>query len=588
MATVAVRRFSGKGFLDSWLKWTAALTKASNFIGWDMRDCRDEAELVKKIVDDVLVKLDNTLLSITEFPVGLEPRVQRVVRFVEHLSTRVRTIGIWGMGGLGKTTAAKVIYNQIHRKFENRSFIENVRKVCEKDSRGHIRLQKQLLYDILKTKVKIHSIAMGTTTIEKRLCGTTVLIVLDDVNNFDQINALCGNRTWLGSGSVLIVTTRDARLLDLLNAHYGTGVIEGLALKLDGASRDCFEANAFQEMNRLRLLQLDCVQLIGDFGYLSKQLRWVYWQGFPLKCIPDNFYLGSVVALDLKHSNLRLVWKDPQLLEWLKILNLSHSKYLTVTPDFTKLPNLENLIFKDCPSLCMVHQSIGDLHKLLLINLKDCTNLCNLPRSTYKLKSVKTLILSGCLKIDKLEEDIVQMESLTILIAENTAVKQVPFSIVRSKSIGYISLCGYEGLSRNVFPSIIWSWMSPTMNPLSNIHSSSGMLSYLVSMDVQNYSLGDLAPILTSLSKLRSVLLQCDTQFKLFNELKRILGDVYRPNSCELEIKSYSLEISKDSLRSYLIGFGNYQQVFNTLSKSISQVPSLHLYLLMLAIRFCY
>ena len=134
-----------------------------------------------------------------------------------------------------------------------------------------------------------------------------------------------------------------------------------------------------------------------------------------------------------------------QVLPWLKFLNLSHSKNLTETPDFSKLTSLEKLILKNCPSLCKVHQSIGDLHNLILINLKGCTSLRNLPREVYKLKSVKILILSGCSKIDKLEEDIVQMESLTTLIADNTVVKQVPFSIVSSKSIGYISLCGFEG-----------------------------------------------------------------------------------------------------------------------------------------------
>ena len=87
------------------------------------------------------------------------------------------------------------------------------------------------------------------------------------------------------------------------------------------------------------------------------------------------------------------------MLEGLKILNLSHSMYLTSTPDFSKLPNLENLIMKDCQSLFEVHSSIGDLKKLLLINFKDCTSLRNLPREIYQLTSVKTFILSGCSKI---------------------------------------------------------------------------------------------------------------------------------------------------------------------------------------------
>ena len=173
------------------------------------------------------------------------------------------------------------------------------------------------------------------------------------------------------------------------------------------------------------------------------------------------------------------------------------------------------------------------------------------------------------------------MESLTTLIAENTAVKQVPFSIVSLKSIGYISLCGYEGLSRNVFPSIIWSWMSPTMNPLSCIHSFSGTSSSLVSIDMQNNDLGDLVPVLTNLSNLRSVLVQCDTEAELSKQLGTILDDAYGVNFTELEITSDTSQISKHYLKSYLIGIGSYQEYFNTLSDSISEVPSLYLCLLL-------
>ncbi|XP_061362494.1 disease resistance protein RUN1-like [Gastrolobium bilobum] len=738
--------------------WRRALTRIANLSGWDMKNCRSEAELVKKIVHDVLSKLDNGLLSITDFPVGLESRLQEVIGLIENQSSKVCMVGIWGMGGSGKTTTAKAIYNKTHRKFVHKSFIENIREVCERDSRGHIDLQQQLLSDVLKAKVEIHSIAMGTTMIEKRLCGRRALFVFDDVTKFEQLKALCGHRKWIGKGSVIIITTRDMRLLtelkvdcvcrmkemdkneslelfswhafgqaspvkyftelsqnvvaycgglplalevlgsylyertkqewesvlskleiipndqvqeklrisfdglgdqmekdifldiccffigkdrsyvteilngcglhadigitvlierslikveknnklgmhdllrdmgreivrqtspeepeersrlwvhedvlDVLTQHTGTQAIQGLAFKLQGTSRVCFHTKAFEKMKRLRLLQLDCVKLDGDYEYLSKLLRWVCWQRFPLKYIPDNFYLGKAVAINLKHSNLYQVWKEPQLLEGLKFLNLSHSRYLTNTPDFSKLPNLEKLILKDCTSLSEVHQSIGDLSKLLLINLKDCKSLSNLPRRIYELKSVKTLILSGCSKIDKLEEDIVQMESLTTLIANNTAVKQVPFSIIRSKSVGYISLCGYEGLTRDVFPSLIWSWMSPTMNPLSSIPPFRGMSSSLVSMNLHINNLGSLSPMLKNLSKLRCVCVNCISEFQLTQGLRRILDDLCDVNFPEMETTSYASQISNLSLRSLLIGMGSCHMVMDTLGKSISQ-----------------
>jgi hypothetical protein len=189
---------------------------------------------------------------------------------------------------------------------------------------------------------------------------------------------------------------------------------------------------------------------------------------------------------------------------------------LTETPDFSDTPNLEKLILKDCPSLSAVSHTIGSLDKLLLINLTDCTGLLKLPRSIYKLKSLETLILSGCSMIDKLEEDLEQMKSLTTLIADKTAITKVPFSIVRSKSIGYISLCGFKGFSRDVFPSLILSWMSPSNNVISQVQTSMSLS-----------SLGTFKDLL----KLRSLCVECGSQLQLNQDVARILDILKATNS---------------------------------------------------------
>ncbi|RDX60563.1 TMV resistance protein N, partial [Mucuna pruriens] len=724
--------------------------------------CRNENDVVKEIVGEVLKKLDRTYLSITDFPVGLESRVQRGIGFLRKQTRGTCILGIWGMGGIGKTTIAKAIYNEIRHEFKYKSFLANIREVWESD-RGKIDLQMQLLSDIFKTeKMKVHSIDWGKAMIKERLFTKVVLVVLDDVNTIEQLNALCGNRNVTGGGSVVIVTTRDIRLLNVLDVDYvyeveemnkseslelfswhafkeanprkgflelskqvvtycralplalevlgsylykrtieewqsvlsklkeiandkiqeklkisydgltnhmekdifldiccffigkdrafvteilngcglhaeigitilverslikveknnklgihdllrdmgreivrqssplkpqkrtrlwvhddvlnilrehtGTEAIEGLALKMQRTSRVCFNTETFEKMKRLRLLQLDHVQLAGDYGHLPKQLRWVYWQGFPLTNIPENFYQGNIVAINLKHSYLKLVWKEPQLLERLKFLNLSHSMYLSKTPDFSKLPNLEKLILKDCPRLYEVHHSIGDLSKLLLLNLKDCTCLGNLPTLIYQLKSLKTLIISGCSKIDKLEEDIVQMESLTTLIADNTSLKQVPFSIVRSKKIGYISLCGYEGLASDVFPSLIWSWMSPTRGLVSCIQSFASTSTSTVFVEIQDNKLGNLLSKISEFSKLQSISVQCDSDFQLTQEIRIILDDLCNVNFAELET-THAPQVSENTMVSRLIGMGSYHQVIDMLSKSISEGLTTH------------
>jgi len=270
-----------------------------------------------------------------------------------------------------------------------------------------------------------------------------------------------------------------------------------------------------------------------------------------------------------------------QRLEKLKILNLSHSHFLTKSPDFSNMPNLEQLVLTDCPKLSEVSHSIGYLNKILLINLEDCIGLQSLPRSIYKLKSLNTLILSGCIKIDKLEEDMEQMESLTTLIANNTAITRVPFSVVRSKSIAYISLCGYEGFSRDVFPAIIWSWMSPTNNLPSPFQTS------LIPLDAPNSGFHDLSSMSKYLPWLRCLWVECGSELQLSQDAKRILDALYATNSKELESSSTSqgcsqvhISGSKTALKSLFIQIGMNCQVTNILKDDILQVSNRILYLL--------
>jgi len=156
------------------------------------------------------------------------------------------------------------------------------------------------------------------------------------------------------------------------------------------------------------------------------------------------------------------------------------------------------------------------------IALEDCISLSSLPKKIYKLKSLKTIILSGCSMINMLEEDMEQMESLATLLANNTAIERVPFSILRSKSIGYISLCGYEGFSRDVFPFIIWSWMSPT-SALSSPFQTTPAMSSLVSLDIPHSSSQELSPTSNHRSRLQSLGLECGSELQLSEDVRIIL-----------------------------------------------------------------
>ncbi|KAG5054012.1 hypothetical protein JHK85_006522 [Glycine max] len=92
----------------------------------------------------------------------------------------------------------------------------------------------------------------------------------------------------------------------------------------------------------------------------------------------------------------------------------------------------------------------------------------------------------------------------------------------------------YEGFSRDVFPSIIWSWMSPT-NSLSSRDQTFLDVSSLVSLDVPNSSSNHLSYISKDLPLLQSLYIECGSELQLSLDAANILDALYATNFEELE-----------------------------------------------------
>jgi len=210
----------------------------------------------------------------------------------------------------------------------------------------------------------------------------------------------------------------------------------------------------------------------------------------------------------VKCINSKIFFFFPQIFNKLKVLNLSNSKYLTKSPDFSQVPQLEILILEGCISLVQVHESIGNLKRLISLNLKGCKNLRNLPRSISSLKSLETFNLSGCLKVDKLPEELGNMMALTELLADGTAIKQLPSSFGLLKNLKNLVLSGCKEQSSKSWLSLLSSWMSPkSLNPVSLLPTSISGLRSLTALDLSERNLyEDEIPIdLGSLSSLRDL-----------------------------------------------------------------------------------
>ena len=72
-----------------------------------------------------------------------------------------------GDGGIGKTTLARVVFHMVTNKFEACCFLDNVRKVSEKD--GLVPLQQQLITQILDESISIHDVDFRVLMLNKKL-----------------------------------------------------------------------------------------------------------------------------------------------------------------------------------------------------------------------------------------------------------------------------------------------------------------------------------------------------------------------------------------------------------------------------------
>ncbi|KAL9994338.1 putative TIR domain, P-loop containing nucleoside triphosphate hydrolase [Helianthus debilis subsp. tardiflorus] len=213
------KRSFGKAFAKHNVKnsskaesWRKALVDASNISGWEPKHINGhESQVIRTIVDTIANKLFSLNSNVDEDLVGMGDRLQDLESQLDLGSPGVLMVGIWGVGGSGKTTLAKSVFLKIHQQFQVHCILQNVRE--ESFRFGLKRLQELMLSDSLKKEVILQSVEEGKVMIKSKLCHRKVLVLLDDVNDLEQLEALAGSHNWFGSGSRIIITTREQNLL---------------------------------------------------------------------------------------------------------------------------------------------------------------------------------------------------------------------------------------------------------------------------------------------------------------------------------------------------------------------------------------
>ncbi|XP_075638430.1 TMV resistance protein N-like [Castanea sativa] len=233
-----------KNNIEKVQRWRAALYEVASLSGWHYEDGSPKYKFIEQIIKDISdTKLSGSHLFVAKYPIGVNSRAKAIELLLDLKVNDVRMVGIYGLGGIGKTTIAKAVYNRIFEHFEGICFLENVRENSETDF-GMIQLQEKLLFNILRGKqLKVGSVARGINMIKEMLHGKRILVILDDVDKSKQIENLFGNFDWFTSGSRVLITTRDSHLLDNLGKVYTTYKV----MELDKhEALELFNQHAFQ------------------------------------------------------------------------------------------------------------------------------------------------------------------------------------------------------------------------------------------------------------------------------------------------------------------------------------------------------
>ncbi|KAK7247071.1 hypothetical protein RIF29_41947 [Crotalaria pallida] len=318
-----------KDDLEMVQRWRKALVHVAGLSGFDLHNKPQHAE-IEKIIQRVRSILGFKFSSLSNDLVGMHTRVEELQKLlVLDSDDDVRVVGICGMGGIGKTTLAKELYERISHQYDACCFIDDVSEIYA--NIGPIGAQKELLCQTLNEEnQEIRNLSKATVLIRNRLRQIRSLIVLDNVDQTEQLEKLAISREYLCAGSRVIIISRDEHIL----REYGVD-----------------EVCKVQPLERYNALQLFCKKafkcdiVMREYEELTNEAL-NYAQGLPLAIkILGSFLYGRDMS-EWKSALARL--KDNPKKEILDVLQIS----------FDGLEELEKEIFLDIACFLNHYQEV--------------------------------------------------------------------------------------------------------------------------------------------------------------------------------------------------------------------------------------
>ncbi|RDX98506.1 Disease resistance-like protein CSA1, partial [Mucuna pruriens] len=238
-------------------------------------------------------------------------------------------------------------------------------------------------------------------------------------------------------------------IVGVLEGNTGTWKIQSIILDFSKPEEVVqWDGMAFMKMTNLRTLIIRKECFSKGPKKLPNSLRVLEWWGYPSESLPSDFQPEKLAILKLPYSCFMSL-ELPKYLD-MRVLNFDKCEFITQIPELSGAPNLKELSFVFCENLVEIHESVGFLDKLEILNFEGCSKLWTLP--PIKLTSLESINLSYCSSLVSFPEILGKMENITHLSLEYTAISKLPYSITNLVRLQRLELrnCGMVQLPSSI------------------------------------------------------------------------------------------------------------------------------------------
>ncbi|KAG5375003.1 hypothetical protein IGI04_039599 [Brassica rapa subsp. trilocularis] len=444
--------------------------------------------MIVKIAADVANKVNVIPSMDFEGMVGMEARLKKVNSYLQGECNEVKMIGIQGPAGIGKTTIARALFNQLSADFELKCFIDlkesyrsdgiDVKHEWEHQlSKLENSLDKKIEdvlkvgYDKLSKKDKSLFLHIAFFFNNEAIDHVTTMLAESNLDFRNGLKTLADKSLvristtgWIQMHRLLqqlgrqvvqeqsddpgkrqfLVDAQEIR--DVLVNETGTGSVVGISFDMSKISGELFiTGHAFEGMPSLRFLRIygryfgkyATLDMSEDITYLPC-LRLLHWDSYPSKRLPLTFRPECLIELRMKFSKLEKLWGGIQFnLESFKEVDKSSSSRFGSAPSVSmniKYLNVGNTKMEE------VHPSIVErLPHLKWLRLGGR----NVNRITHVPQSVRHLNLSSSV-IETIPDCVISLPQLESLFVYNcrqlVSLEGLPLSLKYIDASNCVSL----------------------------------------------------------------------------------------------------------------------------------------------------